>query len=82
MEEKALTQEEADGLLLRAAFDLRYTLNERPEGMSFELYKALRKAQTRIRKSKSTHKPSRKIAALMPTRIGYNQHFFLPPAKH
>ncbi len=56
-------------------FGGRKLINERPEGMSFESYKLVRYLQSKILKKLFTHKPSRRIAQLMPVRPGYNLHF-------
>jgi hypothetical protein len=55
-------------------FEGKEILNERPTGMDFTEYRLLRAYQSNIIKKLFRHKPSRKIAQSMPTRIGYNQH--------
>lgn len=55
-------------------FGGRKIINERPEGMSFESYKLVRYLQSKLIGKLFRHKPSRKIARLMPIRLGYNAH--------
>jgi hypothetical protein len=60
--------------LASSIFHEKELINERPEGMDFETYKAVRYLQSRMLKKLYRHKPSIKIARLMPIRYGYNQH--------
>lgn len=49
-------------------------INERPEGMPFEQYKAVRYLQSKMLKKMFRHKPDRRIVRLMEIRPGYNSH--------
>lgn len=50
-------------------------LLERPEDMDFKLYKELVKLQNKTIKKLFKTKPMRRVANLMPVRLGYNLHF-------
>jgi hypothetical protein len=49
-------------------------LTERPKDMVFMEYKFLRKVQTEALKGIFRKPPSRRVAQLMPIRLGYNSH--------
>lgn len=49
-------------------------LNKRPDDMSYEDYRVLRRIQTIVLKKLLSKPPLRRVAQVMPTKIGYNQH--------
>ena len=50
-------------------------VTERPEGMDYEAYRALRKLQNKTIKKLFKTKPMRRVANLMPLNKGYNLHY-------